>query len=393
MDSRGRALRHPAFRRFLIGQSTSLLGSGMNTVGTAFAVLALPGGGPDAVGLVMAVRIVAVLVVLLLGGVLTDRLGARAVMLGSDALRFAAQGALAALLLTGAARLWELVLLAVLLGVGEGGFGPGLTALVPGLVPTAELTRANSLLQIAKAVATVAGPGLAGLLVAVAGAGTVVAADAASYGVSVVALWGLRTVSPAAGTLPGRAGLAAELVSGWREFASRTWLWVTTLHIGLFNLLLWAPFLVLGPVIAARRLGGAGEWGIVLAVYGAGSVAGGVALLGRRPRRALFWSMAASAGWALPAGALALGRAAAGWWRRRFRPGWARRCAGRCPARSSRARCRPRSGAGSGRSTRWGPSRWAPWGWHWPGRSRRRWVRDGCSGPVCSGSSAPSRRC
>jgi hypothetical protein len=303
MKSRIRALRHPRLRRFLIGQGTSLLGSGMNTIGTAFAVLALPGGGPNAVGLVMAVRIVAVLVVLLLGGVLTDRLGARTVMLGSDVLRAAAQSVLAVLLLTGTARIWEVAVLAVVLGVGEGGFGPGLMALVPGLVPKAELTQANSLLQIAKAVASVGGPGLAGLLVAIAGPGTVVAADAASYGVSVVALCGLRM--PVAAAV--RSGLLAEVRLGWREFTFRTWLWVSTLHISLFNFILWAPFLVLGPTIAARKLGGAGEWGVVLAVYGAGSMLGGLALLGWRPRRALFWSMAASGCWALPAAALALG--------------------------------------------------------------------------------------
>ncbi|WP_053055655.1 MFS transporter [Streptomyces malaysiense] len=296
-----RALRHSRFRRFLVGQSTSLLGSGMNTIATAFAVLRLPGGGVDAVGVVMAARILAVLVVLLLGGVLTDRLGARAVMLTADLLRFASQAVLAALLLTHSARIWEVAVLAVVLGIGEGGFGPGLTALVPGLVPAEDLADANAVLQIAQAVASVVGPGLAGLLIAVSDAGSVVAADAVSYGVSVVALAGLPLSPPAV----LRRGLLAELAHGWAEFVSRTWLWVTTLHISLFNLLLWAPFLVLGPALARQRLGGARAWGLVLALYGIGSIAGGSALIGRHPRRALAWSMAASAGWALPAAALA----------------------------------------------------------------------------------------
>jgi hypothetical protein len=294
-------LRHSRFRRLLVGQGTSLLGSGMNTIGTTFAVLQLPGGGVDAVGLVMAARILAVLAVLLLGGVLTDRLGARSVMLTADLLRFAAQGVLAVLLLTDSARIWEAVALAAVLGIGEGGFSPGLTAMVPGMVPAEEVTDANSLLQIAQAVASVAGPGLAGLLVAVCDAGTVVAADAASYGVSALALAGLRLSQPAM----HRRGLLADLGRGWKEFTSRTWLWVTTLHISLFNFVLWAPFLVLGPALAQQRLGGASSWGVVLALYGIGSIGGGLALLGRNPRRALAWSMAASACWALPAAALA----------------------------------------------------------------------------------------
>ncbi|MGW2088409.1 MFS transporter [Streptomyces sp. NPDC001880] len=294
-------LRHFRFRRFLVGQSTSLLGSGMSTIGATFAALQLPDGGVDAVGLVMAARILAVLAVLLLGGVLTDRLGARSVMLAADLLRFASQGLLAVLLVTHSARLWEIVALAVVLGIGEGGFSPGLTALVPGLVPAEDLADANSLLQMAQAVASVAGPGLAGVLVAVSDAGTVIAVDAVSYGVSALALAGLHLSQSAT----PRRGLFTDLGRGWKEFTSRTWLWVTTLHISLFNFVLWAPFLVLGPALAQQRLGGASSWGLVLALYGTGSVVGGLALLGRNPGRAVAWSMAASAGWALPAAALA----------------------------------------------------------------------------------------
>ncbi|MFH8475514.1 MFS transporter [Streptomyces sp. NPDC018000] len=298
-----RVLRHSRFRRFLVGQSTSLLGSGMSTIGATFAALQLPDGGVDAVGLVMAVRILAVLAMLLLGGVFADRLGARSVMLTADLLRFAAQGVLAVLLFTHSAQLWEIVALAAVLGIGEGGFSPGLTALVPGLVPAEDLADANSLLQIAQAVASVVGPGLAGVLVAVSDTGTVVAVDAVSYGVSALALAGLHL--PRVATPCGR--LFTDLGRGWKEFTSRTWLWVTTLHISLFNFVLWAPFLVLGPALAQQRLGGASSWGLVLALYGAGSVVGGLALLGRNPGRALAWSMAASAGWALPAAALAAG--------------------------------------------------------------------------------------
>ncbi|MGW0416179.1 MFS transporter [Streptomyces collinus] len=296
-----RTVRHSRFRRFLVGQSMSLLGSGMNTIATTFAVLQLPGGGAGAVGVVMAARILAVLVVLLIGGVLTDRIGARVVMLTADLLRFTSQGVLAVLLLTHSARIWEVVALAVVLGIGEGGFGPGLTALVPGLVPSDDLADANALLEVTQGMTSVVGPGLAGLLIAVADAGTVVAVDAISYGVSVLALAGLPT-SPSAAP---RRGTFTDLARGWREIASRTWLWVTTLHISLFNLVLWAPFLVLGPALAQQRLGGARAWGLVLAVYGTGSIIGGLALLGRNPNRALAWSIAASAGWAIPAAALA----------------------------------------------------------------------------------------
>ncbi|MFI6493335.1 MFS transporter [Streptomyces sp. NPDC050564] len=138
---------------------------------------------------------------------------------------------------------------------------------MPALVPAEDLTDANSLLQIPQAAASVVGPGLAGVLVAVSDAGTVVAVDAVSYGVSVMALARL----PMSRSAVPRRGLFTDLGLGWKEFTSRTWLWVTTLHVSLFNFVLWAPFLVLGPTLAQQRLGGAKAWGLVLALYGVGS--------------------------------------------------------------------------------------------------------------------------
>jgi hypothetical protein len=146
---------------------------------------------------------------------------------------------------------------------------------------------------------------LAGLLTATAGASSVLALDAVSYAVSISALLLLPRV---AGPVGPAASFVADLREGWTEFRSRTWLWVTSVQGCLFNLLVWAPFLVLGPVVAQQRLGGAASWGLVMGLYGAGAVVGGMAMLGRRPRRPLFVATAASAGWAMPSAALATGR-------------------------------------------------------------------------------------
>ncbi|WP_327068025.1 hypothetical protein [Kitasatospora sp. NBC_01302] len=149
-----------------------------------------------------------------------------------------------------------------------------------------------------------AGPALAGLLTAAAGPGSVLALDAAGFAAS---LWSLArlTVRLPVGE-PGPSYLA-DLRAGWTEFRSRSRLWVTCVHICLFNFLLWAPFLVLGPATAGQRMGGAGSWGLIMAAEGAGSVAASLALLGRRPAHPVRVATLASAGWALPAGALALG--------------------------------------------------------------------------------------
>jgi hypothetical protein len=299
------------FRHYLYAQATSQTGTQMASLAISFAVLAAGAGG-SGLGLVMGARIVPLVVVLLLGGTAADRWGSRRVMLGADLLRCLAQAAFAVLLLVvhrpGVA---AMVPLAALSGVGEAAFGPGESALLPRLVPAAGLVRANALLGTVRSAAVIVGPVLAGLLVAAAGSGAALAVDAASFGVSTLVLWRLPVGPPVApDDDKGRQmpGFLAELRAGWGAFRSRGWLWITTVHFALFNLLLWAPYLVLGPVIAAQRLGGAGGWGAVVGAYGAGALCGGLGLGAvRRLGRPLRLGVLLSACFVGAPGALVLG--------------------------------------------------------------------------------------
>jgi MFS family permease len=298
-------LRERDFRRFFIGYATSLLGSSMASIAVSFAVLGAGGGGTE-LGYVLAARILPLVLVLLAGGVVTDRLGSRKVMLTADAVRCITQAGLAVSFLSDSPGVWTLVALVALWGAAEALFTPALNALVPHIAPDAALSDANALLGVAGSLASIAGPVLAGVLTAVTGASSVLALDAASYAASIIAL----ALLPRAALSTVRASsFVADLRDGWSEFRSRTWLWVTSVQACLFNLFVWAPFLVLGPVVAQRRLGGATSWGLVMALYGAGGVVGGIAMLDRHPRRPLFVSTAAALGWALPSAALATGAA------------------------------------------------------------------------------------
>jgi MFS family permease len=301
MAVRTRVLHGRNFRRFYLGQVTSLLGTSMSAVAVTFAVLDNGGSAAD-VGYVIAARILPQVVLVLGGGVLADRLGRRPVMLGSDVLRCVAQAVLAAALLAGRPAVWLIAALAALVGVGEAFFMPALDGLTVEIAPRDELGNANALLGLAKSATGVAGPALAGLLVAVAGPAVVVAIDAASYGVSVIALSGLRL---------GRSGRSAqsllrEMAEGWVEFRSRPWLCATTVQFALFNLITWAPYLVLGPVLAHDYLGGVRAWGLIMSAFAAGAVLGGLAALGRRPRRPLLAATVATFGYPVPCLLLAL---------------------------------------------------------------------------------------
>ena len=290
------------FRLFCIGWSTSLLGSAMAPLAVAFAVLDAGGGGTG-IGLVMAARILPVVLALPVAGVVADRLGSRRVMLASDAVRCLTQLLFAAALL-GSPGLWTLVVLGAVQGAAEGAFTPALGAVIPRVAPAGRLTDANALLGVARSTTGVAGPALAGILIAATGPAVVLVVDALTYAVCFAALLRMPRVT---GTAAGEGSFTADLREGWTHFRSRTWLWTTSLHGCLFNLLVWAPFLVLGPVVADDRLGGASGWGTAMALYGAGGAVAGLAMLGRRTRRPLLVSTFAAAGWALPSGALAAG--------------------------------------------------------------------------------------
>jgi len=290
------------FRRFYAGYGTSTLGTSMSSVAIAFAVLA-SGGTATSLGVVFAANIVPMVAFMLGGGVLADRLGRRPVMLTADAARCAAQGTLAVALFDGRPHIWLFVVAAFVVGTGNAFFQPALSGLPVQLAPRDQLGNANALFGMVQPAAQVAGPALAGIVIAAGGPAAAIAVDAGSYAVSAIAL--ARLSFPDAERGPARS-LLRDLADGWAEFSAHSWLWLQTLQFTLFNLLTWGPYLVLGPVLARGYLGGARAWGAILACYGGGAITGGLLALGRRPRRPLLASTVTTLGFPLPPLALAL---------------------------------------------------------------------------------------
>jgi MFS family permease len=273
-------LRDGAFRRVLASAAVSWFGDRMVTIALAFAVLEI-GGSASSIGLVLAVRTGALLVSLLLGGVVADRVARRAVMVAADLARLVTQGLLAALVITGGAEVWSIALLTGLGGIATGFFNPASTGLLPAIVPPERLQEANGIRGTLLSAGEIGGPALAGLLVAVVGAGWALAVDAATFGLSALLLAGVR--------IPGRVERAAsgfweDLREGWTTFRGTTWVWTFVLWAAVINLL-WGAWNVLGPVVAERDLGGAAAWGAVNAALGVGALVGALAAIRRIPRR------------------------------------------------------------------------------------------------------------
>jgi MFS family permease len=290
------------FRRFLIGYLTSRVGSAMVPVALTFAVLD-QGRGIRQVSYVLAAETVPLVGLLLLGGAIADRLSRRALMLSADLGRFVSEGILAVLVITGSAPLWAFIVLASALGAGQAFFSPAMTGLIPALVPGDRLQQANALRGVATSTGQILGPILAGLIVAGAGAGWAIALDSATYAISAACLANLK-IPPRAAVQ--RSSLLCQLAAGWREFRLRTWLWLIVAQFATFNAVCFAPFMVLGAVVANQRLGGAGAWGAILAALGAGSILGGLIATRLRARRPLVSATLGTALFALPTAMMAI---------------------------------------------------------------------------------------
>jgi MFS family permease len=272
------------FRLLFTGQAMSVIGDGIGPIAVAFAVLDLTGSATD-LGLVLTAAYLPMAAFLLVGGVWADRVPRRAVMLAADAIRAVTQATTGALLLSGRARLWELIVLQVIYGVAAAFFSPASTALVPATAPPGQLQAANALLGICGNFGFTLGPALGGVVVATAGPGAAFVVDAGTFVWSAAFLASMR---PRRLVPPPRQSFVRDLVDGYREVRAQRWIWVSILSVGLALMIYDAPIQVLGPVVARRHLGGAGAWAAIEAALGAGTVAGGATALRvalRRPLR------------------------------------------------------------------------------------------------------------
>ena len=274
----------------------------MVAVALAFAVLEV-GGSASEVGLVLACKVLPLAGSVLIGGVVGDRTSRRSVMIAADLVRVASQGTIATLLITGSAEVWTLALFAGLTGAATGFFSPASTGLLPEVVPPEELQPANALRATAVSAGEIAGPLLAGVLVAAAGAGWAIAVDAATFAVSALCLWRLRVPSRMA---QADASFLADLRDGWNAFRSRRWVWTFVVYFAVVNMV-WGAWSALGPVVADRQLGGAAAWGLVLGSVGAGALFGSLLATQAKPRRPLVLVALTEAFVAMPLAFLAAG--------------------------------------------------------------------------------------
>jgi MFS family permease len=278
-------LRHRDFRLLWGGMCVSLVGDGVFLVAIAWQAYELS-NAPTALSLVGIAMTVPTIAFLLLGGVVSDRIDRRKVMLAADVGRGVVVALIAALSMTGALDLWHLIILVSAYGAAAAFFGPAFDAITPEILPADELAQANALDHLVRPVALrLAGPAFGGVLIDAVGVGAAFALDAATFAVSAVAV--LAMTGRARTANPAHASVAGDIRAGFAYIRRHVWLWATFTSAAIAYLLFMGPVEVLLPFVVKNELhGSAADLGLVFAAGGIGSVACAI-VLGQRglPRR------------------------------------------------------------------------------------------------------------
>jgi MFS family permease len=293
-NHRGRRPKHAASRRSFAGNikmlrplqirdfsllwwglTISLIGDGVFFVAFPLQVLELR-NSTTALTFALIAWTLPLVLFIVVGGVLSDRLERRRVLMFANALQGSAILALGLLSVTGAIDLWHVYLLAAVYGIAEALFGPAFGAIVPDLVPRDLLVEANALDNFSRPFALrVVGPALGGLIIAGVGVGGAFLVDALTFvfAGTVFALISRRKLDRDKSLEPV---MWDEIRAGLRFVKSRNWLWATLLASAVGLLVFYGPWQALVPYLMINRLGDSSDLAIVLSVGGIGAMASSV---------------------------------------------------------------------------------------------------------------------
>jgi MFS family permease len=267
------ALEVPNFRRYVSGQSLSLIGTWVETVAQALLVLRLTHSGV-VLGLTTAARYAPILLLSPYAGLLVDRFAKRRVLLATQAGLSLVSAVLGALVLTGQIRIWQVVVLAVLFGMLSAVDNPARMAFVQEVVGRDMVRNAVSLNTTLVNVARVAGPTVAAVLVATVGIGWCFVVNAVSFGFVIASLITLdtRRLHPVPPVPRGHGQLRAGLRYAAGVPAIIRPLLMMAL-VGTFTF----EFEVSLPLLAEKTFHGTGTtYSWLIGALGAGAIAGGL---------------------------------------------------------------------------------------------------------------------
>ena len=287
------SLQHRNYRLYFAGQLVSVMGTWMQTVAQSFLVLDLTHSG-TILGLTTAARFVPMLLFGPAGGLFADRRDKRRILYVTQTLSGLVAAVFALLTGTHVIEVWSVVLLALTLGFVNVFDNPARQSFITEMVPAEDLANAVTLNSVAMNLARVFGAALGGVLVAALGLATCFAFNAISFAAVLISLAAMN----AAKLYPSRPvkQRKGQIRAGLAYVRETPELLIPLLMIALVGTLAW-EFPVTLPLMASRVFGGgAGTYGLMASVMGAGAVVGGLVSAARAKLRARSLCLAAI-GW------------------------------------------------------------------------------------------------
>ncbi len=281
-----------AFSRFI-----SNVGNGVSPIALAYGVLSLPHSTGRDLSIVMAARFIPLLAFMLFGGVIADRFQRNRLVGGSDMLGSFLAATSAISLIAGFSSVWLLALMGGLFGVLNAIWWPAMSGVLPEILPKEKLQEGNAVIGLMTNIGYIIGTLSGGVIVATAGAGWGLLVDAISFFIAGVIVWKLPLIEKLKEKSPG---IIHDLIVGWKEFISRSWVIAMVISFALINMAFESMLSVLGPLNFSNPVTGPRQWSYNVAGLSVGMLLGGIWVLKVKMTRPLLITMfliAVSAVW------------------------------------------------------------------------------------------------
>lgn len=280
--------QYEGFKALAASRFISNVGNGMSPIALAYGVLSIPGSDGGDLSLVMAARFFPLIAFMLFGGVFADRFQRNRIVGGADILGSFLMGTSAISLIAGFSSIWLLVAMGAVFGILNALWWPAMSGVLPEILPKEKLQDGNAIIGLMSNIGNVSGTLLGGIIVAALNPGWGLLIDAASFFIAGVIVWNLKLPSKTRIESPG---IFHDLVVGWREFISRSWVVTMVLAFALINMAFESMLQVLGPLNFDDLKTGPKLWSFNLAGLTVGMMIGGVIALKTRVKRPLFISV------------------------------------------------------------------------------------------------------
>jgi MFS family permease len=290
-----RALSHPSYRYYAIGNGVSVIGTWMQRIAVGWYAWELTHSGAW-IGALAFIELFPSTVFGPIGGALVDRRDRLAMVRLTQRLSMLTAGSMTLAAFTGTLTIWLLAVLVGIHGVLQAFAQPARLSLISHLVPPKDLPVAVALNSITFNTARFIGPTIAGFIIVAGGSSWAFLANAVSYGVLLAMLALIHPLTPTA-PIPRedrRTSLFAEIIEGWRYAASHPGIG-PMLGLMIISSMLTRPVVELMPGFAGEVFAsGAHGLARLVGAIGVGAILGGL-FLAQRERlggltRLNYWS-------------------------------------------------------------------------------------------------------